>query len=246
MDMIVFHARDGLKTRWRVLSSHAETRHSGVKRSVDGRIIHKELATKEQQPRGEEDHTSNSVVYPSGSHDTAVQQVDERSTQERGDNSRRIKVNMAAAQAKKRDVEKVAGEEVTEPPKDENKNTAEPPPPPPPPPPPVAATRSMKWTKKKIMRWNDVLKFTNGLSLEEIADSKIVVGAAPAVAAPAVAAPATPLDADKNLNFIAPKKAKLLEEAVRNAEKGEMEAAVDSPQHAARMTSISVSTNVTP
>jgi hypothetical protein len=257
MDMIVFHARDGLKTRWRVLSSHAETRHSGVKRSVDGRIIHKELATKhwvpvvnhdEQQPRGEEDHTSNSVVYPSGSHDdTAVQQVDERSTQERGDNSRRIKVNMAAAQAKKRDAEKVAGEEVTEPPKDKNKNTAESPPPPP----PVAGTRSRKWTtvedhvviKSKGQgkqwsfistllqnrtesaiesRWNDVLKFTNGLSLEEIAASKIVAAAAVAAA---------PLDADKNLNFIAPKEAKLLEEAVLNVEKEEMEAVVDSPQH---------------
>ncbi len=121
--MAVFHARDGLKTRWRVLSSHADTRHSGVKRSVDGRVKHKELATAHknswvpvvnqeqlQQPRGEKDHNSNSVVYPfrggggeekresqySGSHDdTAVQQVDERSTQERGDSSRRIRIRVA-------------------------------------------------------------------------------------------------------------------------------------------------------
>lgn len=34
--MLVVHARDGLKDRWRVLSSH---RHCGLKRSADGRVV---------------------------------------------------------------------------------------------------------------------------------------------------------------------------------------------------------------
>jgi len=37
--MVVFHARDGLKTRWRVLSNRTETHHGGLKRSSDGSLI---------------------------------------------------------------------------------------------------------------------------------------------------------------------------------------------------------------